>query len=53
VLLTCFSSAIAGIIKIGAGIFKIFTDPVEGVKLILSGFVSFLRGTIINPIVGI
>ena len=45
------AQAIAGIIKIGAGLFKIFTDPVEGVKLILSGFVSFIKG-ILAIIVG-
>lgn len=45
------ANAIAGVIKIGAGLFKIFTDPVEGVKLILSGFVSFIKG-ILSVIVG-
>ena len=45
------ANAIAGIIKIGGGLFKIFTDPVEGVKLILSGFVSFIKG-ILSIIVG-
>lgn len=38
------ADAIAGVIKIGAGLFMIFTDPIGGVKLILSGFMSFLRG---------
>jgi hypothetical protein len=45
------ADVIAGFIKIAGGIFKLFTDPVEGVKLILSGFVSFLKASIINPIV--
>jgi hypothetical protein len=39
------ADAIAGLIKIGVGVFKlIFVDPIEGIKLILSGFMSFLRG---------
>jgi hypothetical protein len=38
------AQAIAGIIKTGSGLFKIFTDPVEGVKEILSGFSSFITG---------
>jgi hypothetical protein len=38
------ADARAGVIKIGAGLFRIFTDPIGGVKLILSGFMSFLRG---------
>jgi hypothetical protein len=44
------SDIIVGFIKIGAGIFKVFTDPIEGVKLILEGFLSFLKAVIINPI---
>jgi len=47
------ADVIAGFIKLAGGIFKLFTDPVEGVKLILSAFVSFLKGTVINPIIAL
>ena len=44
------ADVIAGTVKVVAGFFKLFTDPVEGIKLILSGFVSFLKAFVINPI---
>ena len=44
------ADVIAGTIKVVAGFFKLFTDPIEGIKLILSGFVSFLKAFVVNPI---
>jgi hypothetical protein len=35
---------IAGAIKIVAGFFRLFIDPIGGIKLILSGFASWLSG---------
>jgi hypothetical protein len=52
VAIQIFADVLAGVIKVIGGFFTAFTDPIAGLKLILSGFVSFLKAFIINPIVG-
>ena len=47
------AGVISGFIKIVGGIFKAFKDPVEGVKLILSGFVDFFKAVFITPLMNL
>lgn len=44
------AGVISGLIKIVGGILKAFKDPVEGVKLILSGFIDFFKSFFITPL---
>jgi hypothetical protein len=39
-----FADTLAAVIKVVAGIFKIFTGDISGVKDVISGFVTFLGG---------
>lgn len=45
------AGVISGMIKIVGGIFKAFSDPIEGIKLILSGFVDFFKSVFLTPLV--
>jgi len=47
------SDIISGVIKVVAGLWYIFTDPIKGVKLLLSGFLDFFKAFFINPITSI
>jgi hypothetical protein len=47
------SDLISGTIKVVAGLWYIFTDPIKGVKLLLSGFLDFFKAFFINPITSI
>ena len=44
------AGVISGFIKILGGFWKLFSDPIEGIKLILSGFVDFFKAMFITPI---
>ena len=44
------AGVISGMIKIVGGIVKGFKDPIEGVKLILSGFIDFFKAFFITPL---
>ena len=48
--ITTLAGFISGLIKIVGGIFKAFKDPVEGVQLILSGFVDFFKSFFLTPL---
>lgn len=45
------AGVISGMIKIVGGIFKAFSDPIAGIKLILSGFVDFFKSVFLTPLV--
>ena len=45
-----FAGVISGAIKILGGFWKLFSDPIAGIKLILSGFVDFFKAMFITPI---
>lgn len=45
------AGVISGMIKIVGGIITAFSDPIKGVKLILSGFVDFFKSVFLTPLV--
>lgn len=47
------AGVISGFIKIVGGIIKAFSDPIAGVKIILSGFVDFFKSVFLTPLVNL
>jgi len=47
------AGVISGFIKIVGGIITAFSDPIKGVKLILSGFVDFFKSFFLTPLVNL
>ena len=48
--ISTFADIVSGVIKVVSGLWYIFTDPIKGVKLLLSGFLDFFKAFFINPI---
>jgi len=47
------AGVISGFIKIVGGIITAFSDPIKGIKLILSGFIDFFKAFFLEPIVNL